>query len=82
EAIRTHSQAAAYEVKAEGRENDLLARLKADPLFKDVDIDAELEPSRFIGRAPEQVDAFLAEHVAPILAAHPAGEGLEAEIHV
>ena len=80
EAIRTHSHAAAREVKAEGRENDLLARLKADPLFKDVDIDAELEPSRFVGRAPEQVDALLSEHVAPILAAHPAEEDLEADI--
>ncbi len=82
EAIRTHSQAAAREVKVEGRENDLLARLEADPLFEDVDIDAELQPSRFIGRAPEQVDALLAEHVEPILAAHPADEGLEADINV
>ncbi len=80
EAIRTHSQAAAHEVKTEGRDNDLLARLRADPLFKDVDIDAELEPARFVGRAPEQVDAFLSEHVAPILSAHPPGEGLEADI--
>ena len=80
EAIRTHSHAAARQVKAEGRENDLLSRLKADPLFAAVDIDAELAPSRFIGRAPEQVDALLAEHVAPILAAHPANEDLEADI--
>jgi len=82
EAIRRHSQAAAREVKAEGRENDLLQRLKADPLFKAVDIDAELEPARFIGRAPEQVDALLEEHVAPILAAHPAEESLEADINL
>jgi adenylosuccinate lyase len=82
EAIRTHSQAAAREVKAEGRPNDLLDRLKADALFEAVDIDAEMEPSRFIGRAPEQVDAFLEEHVEPILAAHPEDEGLEAEINL
>jgi len=82
EAIRRHSQAAAREVKAEGRENDLLARLKADPLFAKVDIDAEMEPSRFIGRAPEQVDALLSDHVAPILAAHPAEEELEADINL
>ena len=80
EAIRTHSQAAARRVKVEGQENDLLDRLKADPLFKAVDIDAEMDPARFVGRAPEQVDAFLAEHVAPILTAHPADEGLEADI--
>jgi len=82
EAIRTHSHAAARCVKAEGGENDLLARLKADPLFARVDIDAELAPPRFIGRAPQQVDAFLAEHVDPILAAHPAKEDLEADIHL
>jgi len=82
EAIRTHSQAAAREVKVEGRENDLLDRLKQDPLFKAVDIDAELDPARFIGRAPEQVDAFLSAHVAPILAAHPADETLEADINL
>jgi adenylosuccinate lyase len=80
EAIRTHSHAAARQVKAEGRENDLLARLKADPLFAKVDVEAELAPGRFIGRAPRQVDAFLAEYVDPILSAHPAGEDLEADI--
>jgi len=80
EAIRTHSHAAARRVKAEGGENDLLARLKADPLFARVDVDAELAPERFIGRAPRQVDALLAEHVDPILAAHPAKEDLEADI--
>ena len=82
EAIRTHSHAAARRVKAEGGENDLLARLKADPLFARVDIAAELAPARFVGRAPQQVDAFLAEHVAPILAAHLAKEDLEADIHL
>jgi len=82
EAIRTHSQAAARRVKQEGGENDLLDRLKADPRFAAVDIDAELEPARFIGRAPEQVDAFLAEHVEPILAAHPPDEAVEADIRV
>jgi len=82
EAIRTHSQAAARRVKVEGRENDLLDRLKKDSLFANVDIDAEMEPSRFIGRAPEQVDAFLSEHVDPILSAHPADETLEADINL
>ena len=66
ERIRVHSQAAAARVKVEGLENDLLDRLRADEAFAKVDIDAELEPIRFVGRAPEQVDEFLAEQVQPI----------------
>jgi len=82
EAIRRHSQAAARRVKQEGRPNDLLAHLKADPLFARVDIDAELAPDRFIGRAPEQVDEFLAEHVRPLLAATRRRGRAEAKISV
>ena len=66
ERIRVHSQAAAAQVKEKGLENDLLGRLRGDEAFAKVDIDAELEPSRFVGRAPEQVDEFLAEQVEPI----------------
>jgi adenylosuccinate lyase len=82
EAIRRHSQAAAHVVKIEGGRNDLIERLKADPVFADVDIDAELEPSRFIGRAPEQVDEFLAAHTQPLLDTHRGTDGVEAEINV
>ena len=66
ERIRVHSQAAAAQVKENGLENDLLDRLRGDEAFAKVNIDAELEPSRFVGRAPEQVDEFLAEQVEPI----------------
>jgi adenylosuccinate lyase len=66
ERIRTHSQAAAEQVKQHGRPNDLIDRLKADSAFAAVDIDAMLDPSAFLGRAPQQVDAFLAEHVQPL----------------
>ncbi|MCG3178947.1 MAG: Adenylosuccinate lyase [Phycisphaerae bacterium] len=65
ERIRTHSLAAVAEIKA-GRSNDLLARLGADRAFAKVDIGALLDPARFVGRSPQQVDAFLAEVVAPI----------------
>ena len=51
ERIRRHSQEAARQVKMEGGANDLLDRLKADAAFAKVDIDAELDPSRFVGRA-------------------------------
>ncbi|HUU11452.1 MAG TPA: adenylosuccinate lyase [Phycisphaerae bacterium] len=82
EAIRGHSQEAARVVKIEGKPNDLLARLKADKAFAKVDIGAELEPSRFVGRAAEQVDEFLAEHVQPILDAHAGDAALEADINL
>ena len=82
EKIRQHSHEAARQVKVEGGTNDLLVRLKADPAFSKVDIDAELEPSRFIGRAPEQVDEFLLQYVRPILEANAALLGTEAEIEL
>jgi len=80
EAIRRHSHEAARQVKMEGAANDLLERLKADAAFAKVDIAKELAPSRFVGRAPEQVDEFLAEHVRPILSANKALIGTEADI--
>jgi adenylosuccinate lyase len=66
ERIRIHSQAAARQVKENGRENDLLDRLRSDPAFAGVDLTTALEPSRFVGRAPEQVDRFVREFVDPI----------------
>lgn len=66
EKIRVHSQAAARQVKESGEANDLLSRLAGDPAFSKVDLSATLDPARFVGRAPEQVDAFLRDIVAPI----------------
>ncbi|MDR0610713.1 MAG: adenylosuccinate lyase [Planctomycetaceae bacterium] len=66
ERIRQHAQAAAAIVKTKGGENDLLNRLRNDPAFNKVNIDAELEPSAFIGRSPEQVDELINEYVEPI----------------
>jgi len=66
EVIRTHSQAAAQRVKSEGAPNDLLDRLRNDPAFKNVDLNAALEPSKFVGRAPQQVDVFIKQVVEPI----------------
>ena len=45
-----------------------MARLAADPAFAGVDLAATLEPAKFVGRAPQQVDEFLAEVVDPLLA--------------
>ena len=82
EKLRQHSHAAAKRIKLEGGENDLLARLKADKAFAKVDIDAELDPARFVGRAPEQVEEFLAAEIRPLLAAHEAEISREADIQV
>ena len=71
ERIREHSQAAGRQVKVEGGDNDLLARLKADPAFATIKdgLDDTLDPARYVGRAPQQVDEFLAAEVQPVLAA-------------
>jgi len=66
ELIRQHSQDAALVVKQQGLSNDLLGRLKADSAFEQVDIDRLVEPSQFVGRAPEQVDQFVASVIQPI----------------
>jgi adenylosuccinate lyase len=66
ERIRQHSQAAAKVVKEQGGNNDLLARLKADKAFANVDIESALDPISLVGRSREQVDEFLAAVVAPV----------------
>jgi adenylosuccinate lyase len=66
ERIRRHSLAAAAVVKQQGGKNDLIERLREDPAFAGVDLTIALDPARFVGRAPEQVDEFLAEVVEPI----------------
>ena len=70
EAIRVHSQAAARTVKSDGKPNDLIERIKQDPVFEPIinDLDTLLEPNSFVGRAPEQVHRFLNREVKPALA--------------
>ncbi|MEX2178174.1 MAG: adenylosuccinate lyase [Gemmatimonadaceae bacterium] len=70
ERIRTHSIAAARALKEGSARNDLLERLAADAEWKVPmhDMQAALDPTAFVGRAPQQVDEFLAETVAPLLA--------------
>jgi len=71
EIIRTHSQAAAHRVKSEGSSNDLLQRLREERLFQGLDLDSVLDPAAYVGRAPEQVDKFIAEVVEPIRSRYP-----------
>ncbi len=82
ERIRRHSQAAGAVVKQEGGRNDLMERLAGDEAFAGVDLAAVLEPSQFVGRAPQQVDEFLAEVVEPIRAKYADALGCEAEVTV
>lgn len=86
ERIRRHSMAAAKRMKDEGAPADLLERIAADPAFgfSAAELDAFLDPRRFVGRAPEQVSRFLDEWVAPVLARHRAHTQplAEADVHV
>jgi adenylosuccinate lyase len=66
ERIRFHSLAVAEQLKQGTRKNDLLTRLRNDPEFRGVDFDRVLAEGYFVGRAPEQVDEFLAEHIESI----------------
>ena len=69
EAIRTHSMAAGRKVKELGEANDLIDRIKEDPLFAKIAKNMEkiMDPGKFVGRAPEQVDEFLKNEVEPVL---------------
>lgn len=71
ERIRQHSIAAAEQVKRHGQPNDLLDRLRSDPAFSQIDFSTVLDPARFVGRAPQQVDEFLTEVVDPLLSRFP-----------
>lgn len=82
ERIRRHSQAAGEVVKREGRPNDLLQRLAADEAFAGVDLTATLDPAQFVGRAPEQVDEFVAEVIEPIRTRYQHAAQQEAEVRV
>lgn len=86
EAIRTHARAA-FEQVAQGKDNDLITRLTSDPRFNTIrdDLPAILTADNpaLIGRAPQQVDAFLADEVEPYLARHEAAAaGISADVVV
>ena len=83
EALREHSHAAARRVKLEGGQNDLIDRIVSDPLFPLTreEIEAQMDPEQYVGRAPGQVTEFLAQEIAPLLARYP-DEGMRAELKV
>ncbi len=84
ERIRTHSMEAGRMVKVEGKENDLLERIAADPAFGMTmeQLQAIMEPKNFVGRAPEQTEEFIVEIVQPRLEADRDLLGRTAAINV
>ena len=84
ERIRQHSIEAARALKNGATRNDLLDRLAADAVFgvPMSDLENALDPSRFVGRAPEQVDEFLTEVVAPVLGRSDISTPLREEVRV
>ena len=84
EKIRTHSMAASRVVKEEGGENDLLERIANDPSFGVTldELEAILDPAKYVGRAPEQTTDFLKEVVEPAIAPYNNIQDEKAEITV
>jgi len=84
ETIRKHSIAAASAMKNGADSNDLLERLARDKSFglKLEDLQGAIDPTRFVGRAPEQVDEFLRDVITPLFAGEGARSDRVEEIRV
>jgi adenylosuccinate lyase len=84
ERIREHSMEAGKMVKVEGKENDLLKRIASDPTFNmNIEqLESIMEPSNFVGRAPEQTAEFIEEIIKPIIEKNKDILGVKAEITV
>ena len=84
ERIRELSMEAGKNVKVEGKDNNLLELIAADPAFNLTleDLQKAMEPSRYTGRAKEQTEAFIANVVQPVLDEHKDLLGVKVEINV
>ena len=84
ERIRELSMEAGKNVKVEGKDNNLLELIAADPAFNLTleDLQKAMDPSRYTGRAKEQTEAFIANVVQPVLDAHKDLLGVKVEINV
>ena len=84
ERLREHAVAAAAVVKQEGKPNDMIARVEADPAFglSREEIEAELSPEAFTGRSAEQVTEFLRDVIQPVLDANAEDVGQHVELNV
>ncbi len=84
EEIRQLSMQAGANVKENGGDNNLLELIAADPKFGLTldDLKKTMDPSKYVGRAPRQVEVYLREEVQPVLDANKDVLGLTAEINV
>ena len=84
ERIRLHSMDAGKVVKEQGKPNDLLDRIAADPAFNITKeaLQKVLKPENYVGRSIEQTTEFLNGVIKPILSANEDQIGLTAEINV
>ena len=84
ERIRELSMEAGKNVKVEGKDNNLLELIAADPAFNMSleDLQKTMDPSKYVGRAPLQVTTFLTKTVQPVLDANKELLGMKAEINV
>jgi len=84
ERIRVHSMEAAMQVKKEGKDNDLIERIKGDEAFAAIKdkIDSILDPKNFIGRAKEQTLEFIENDINPILKKNASILGAEGVVNV
>ena len=84
ERTRELSMEAGRTVKVEGKDNNLLDLIAADPAFNLTieELNKSMEPSRYVGRAKEQTTAFIEKVVQPVLDEHKEMLGIKAEINV
>ena len=84
EIIREYSMKAAYRVKQEGKDNNLIDMIINDPSFKMTkeEILSIMNPKNFIGRAPEQVVEFVEEYLEPAIKDFADLIGINVDLHV
>ena len=84
ERIRELSMEAGRNVKVEGRDNNLLELIAADPSFNLSleELKKTMDPKKYVGRAPQQVEEFLDEVIRPVLEENKEVLGMKAEINV
>ena len=84
EKIRQLSMEAGKTVKVEGKENNLLELIAADDEFPMTleELESTMDPSRYVGCAPHQVERYVTEVVQPVLDANRDLLGVKAEINV
>ena len=84
ERIRELSMDAGRKVKVEGKDNNLLELIAADPAFNLTleELQKTMDPKKYVGRAKEQTESFIAKVVNPVLASHKEMLGMTAEINV